>query len=174
MKKQTKLKIIIVMAILYLLLIKMHSTVSADWWQRTDVRPTQPSVPRGEIVFPTNVPNASPTPKTITPSVTPAPTGSSGNTNNGGGGSTSSDDPCASGKSFVGPNCGWSPSVGGSGSSNNAGSNISSGSRIGGPKVRGLSYTGNGDLGLSDIILLVGVLCLLLYVRSKIEIKRLI
>ena len=169
MKKQMRLKFIIGVLILCILAIKTQGTVFADWWQRSDVRPTQPSVPRTEIVFPTSVPNPTPTPtpKVTNPSVTPVPTGL-GNTNNTGG-SSSTEDPCAPGKSYVGPYCGWSPTA-----ENNGGGNDLADPRIGGPAVKGLSYTGGGDLGYSDIILLVGVLCILLYIRSKITVKRLI
>ena len=42
--------------------------------------------------------------------------------------------------------------------------------RIGeaGGEIKGLSYTSGSELAASDIILLTGILCLLLYVRSKI------
>ena len=145
-----------------------HNSVSADWWERPDTRATPPVLPRDHGLLPTmtpaipaSQPTATPSPKIGgMPSVTPIPTTGSGNTSAGG----SKDDPCAPGKSYVGPYCGWTPSVGGGGS---GGGEQGGQPRVGGPEVLGLSYTSGNDLGLSDIILLTGVLCLLLYLRSK-------
>jgi hypothetical protein len=82
--------------------------------------------------------------------------------------SSNNDDPCASGKSYTGDYCGWSPST----SSSSGGDPGNYDPRIGGPGVAGLSYTAGEDLAPSDIILLAGVLCLLVYVKSKIEIGK--
>lgn len=41
--------------------------------------------------------------------------------------------------------------------------------RIGGPEVLGLSYTSGSYLIASDILVLLGVLCLLLYAKSKLS-----
>lgn len=119
---------------------------------------------------PTSVPTNPPGPQaTVTPTIGAGanPTPTSQLTQGGGG---SNEDPCASGKSFSGPYCGWSPGVGG-GSGSSTGVSYP---RIGGPQVLGLSYTGGSDLSWSDIILLTGVLCLALYVRSKLEVRKLI
>lgn len=91
------------------------------------------------------------------------PTSAPTNAPSGGGSGNTTEDPCGSGKSYSGPYCGWSPVVeGGTGGE-------SGDLRIGGPKVLGLSKTSSGDLELSDIIFLSGVLCLALYVRSKLS-----
>lgn len=147
--------------------ISSSNPVRADWWIRPDTRPTQPSEVRN---FPTSAPQPTVAPSnppagpTATPrvggGVTPAPTQSSsgGSTNSGSG---SSDDPCAAGKSYSGPYCGWSPSI------NNSGGGSSEPPRIGGPQVLGLSNTSSGDIALSDIMILAGILCLAVYARSK-------
>ena len=165
--------IIITISLLVLGLIRIISPVKtmADWWERPAARPTSPAIIRDGL--PTEVPPTSqptqnpPTPTTASgigglPSATPTqkPSGTTGG--------SSSEDPCASGKSFTGPYCGWSPSVG-SGNSNSGGGVSEGQLRIGGPKVLGLSNTGSDDLKVSDIIALTGVLCLLLYVRSKLS-----
>lgn len=164
-------KNLIIFISIFLCLALFQSIVYADWWDRTDTRPTQPSLPRDDILPtsppPTSVPPTaipptnSPAQPTVTPrvggpSITPAPTSSS-----------TSDDPCASGKSYTGPYCGWSQGTGGGESGGDE-----STPRIGGLPVVGLSNTSSSDLALSDIILLTGVLCLLLYVRSKIKITK--
>lgn len=146
-------------------LFTQQNYIWADWWQRGEERPTPPGLDRdGRIILPTIAPTSSPTippiqptatPKIGGPSVTPVPTGTSG--------SSSTDDPCGPGKSYTGPYCGWSPSTSSSG-----GGNAGSSPRIGGgPQVLGLSYTGGEGITWSDIISLTGVLCLLLYARSK-------
>lgn len=101
------------------------------------------------------------------PSATPRvgdPTGvpSNGPTETPGPSSSSDDDPCAPGKSYSGDYCGWSPRIGGEdgGSSSGGGGSFA-------PFVQGLSFTGGQNLSVSDIILFLGVLCLLLYVKSK-------
>lgn len=160
----------------------------ADWWDRPDVRPSQPSTPRDVVLLPTQPQPTSPPPSvaptngpTIQPTTVPAqptttprigggPTAvptqptSSGN---GGGSSTSTDsngNACDPGKSYTGPYCGWSPSTSG----NSGGGSTTSGPRIGGgPQVLGLSNTSGSEVAWSDIITLAGVLCLTLYARSK-------
>ncbi len=147
------------------------SLVNADWWQRSDVRPTQPSTPRDNIVIPTSQPTTLPTVTPSQPTTAPTVTGNpnipsptQGVTNSS---SSSTDDPCAPGKSYYGPHCGWSPEVEGQTSGGSSNESL----RIGGPSVLGLSYTGGEDLKISDIILLTGILCLSLYIRSKLTKK---
>jgi hypothetical protein len=146
--------------------------VSADWWGRDQGRPiidrgTMPTDippqqnPTATPVIPTATPRVGQpgTSPTNTPSTTVAtPTPTSGKN------SSSSDDPCAAGKSYTGDYCGWSPKVGGDSGGGSGGSSPRIG---GGPEVMGLSYTSGNDIAASDIIFLVGVLCLALYVRSK-------
>lgn len=112
------------------------------------------------------VQNPTPTARVGDPgSLTPVPTGSSSDSNS----SSTDEDPCASGKSYTGEYCGWSPRVGGdeqSGSGDGASYELTAA-----PMVQGLSYTAGAPLALSDIILLLGVLCLTLYVRSKITLS---
>lgn len=145
-----------------------NSRVSADWWERPAARPSTPSDGHDRLPSPTTqiVPTSQPTQPQPTPTGShvgglPSPTPTQGTSSDG----KSTDDPCASGKSYSGPYCGWSPSVGiGDGTSSN---NDTSQLRIGGPKVLGLSNTSGEDLNNFDIIALAGILCLLLYVRSK-------
>jgi hypothetical protein len=115
---------------------------------------TQPTSPPSNNNEPTSVPTNGGVPTSI-----PTQT----QTNN-----PSNDDPCAAGKSYTGDYCGWSPPRIGGNEGNSTTTTSSSGSV---PAVRGLSYTAGPDLAPSDIILLLGVLCLLLYVKSKIELK---
>lgn len=146
--------------------IMFKTVVNADWWDRGE----RPVLPRDEFILPTNPPEPTvqptnppnqPTvtpPKTGEPQVTPTlvPTGSSSTSSN--------DDPCASGKSYTGDYCGWSPRIGGNdGSTGDSSSSYDYGS----PPVLGLSYTAGEEIGLSDIMLLSGILCLSLYVKSK-------
>lgn len=173
---------------LFVFALVIIPTVHADWWDRPDARPTQPSVNRdlptstppadpGEPTQgPTNQPTQGPTTPPSQPTAVPTigggglevtPTPITGG--QGGPVSSSSDDPCASGKSFSGPYCGWSPGVGGT-SSSGGGSSISQVQLVkASPKIKGLSKTSSGDVTPSDIILLTGILCLLLYVKSKTE-----
>ncbi|MCL4339047.1 hypothetical protein M1271_05145 [Patescibacteria group bacterium] len=163
--------VISLFGIVFILSVMLNGSVLADWWQRPEARPTSPAIERTVTVppLPTNPPQGQPTPtqggggSNVTPSgptATPAPST----------GSSSTEDPCAPGKSYYGPYCGWSPSVSQS-SGGGGGGGTSTGARIGGPQVLGLSYTSGPELSISDIILLAGVLCLLLYVRSKVEIN---
>ena len=150
----------------------VKNSVSADWWERPTERPTQPNYERPTLPIQPTSPVQPTTVQPTTPPSQPTLTPGTGGPSGGGGGST--EDACASGKSYVGPYCGWSPSVseggGGGGSSSGGGGEAP---RVGGPEVRGLSYTSGSDLALSDIILLTGILCLLLYVRSKVTKKML-
>lgn len=120
------------------------------------VQPTQPGQPAQPTATPRvgNPPNDS-----VNPTSTPGP---SDDGNDG-----DDDDPCASGKSYTGDYCGWSPGVGGDGGGGGDAPRIG---EPGGPQIKGLSYTSGSELVPSDIILLTGVLCLLLYVRSKITV----
>lgn len=169
MKKTVSLLACLSMLLVGSLLIGNREVVRADWWERPTARPTQPSQERN-LPTPTQAaptqPAGQPT-ATIAPTSPPigglptsAPTPTS---TSGGGGEGTSDDPCASDKSYTGPYCGWSPEKDQPTTESGGGEEI----RIGGPSVLGLSYTGSGDLKPSDIILLTGVLCLLLYLRSK-------
>lgn len=128
--------------------------VAADWWERPEVRPSQPNIPRDLPQDPTLTPIVEPTitgtilsptlavggpedpTATVAPSQTPAPTSAPANSDSGGSG-------------------------------NNTSSTSYIYERIGGPQVLGLSDTASFDLKQSDIILLLGVLCLLLYLKSK-------
>ncbi len=161
--------VISLFGIVFILSVMLNGSVLADWWQRPAARPTSPSLERTVTVppLPTSPPQGQPTPTSGGgPNVTPSsPTATQASSTS----SSSTEDPCAPGKSYYGPYCGWSPSVSES-SGGGGGGGTSTGVRIGGPQVLGLSYTGGSELSISDIILLAGVLCLLLYVRSKIEI----
>lgn len=141
--------------------ISAKSAVFADWWQRPEVRPTQPSEERN---LPTSAPTNPPSQPTVAPTSPPT-----GGTPGGGGGRTSSnEDPCAAGKSYVGPYCGWSPDTTKSGGGGGGGEP----SRVGGPKVLGLSNTSSSNVYLSDIMILAGILCLALYAKSKIIVDK--
>lgn len=153
--------------------------VKADWWERPSERPTQPAVVRDGLPTtppqPTQ-PSSSPTQPPVRPTATPTPrigglptsTPVPTSTGSGGGGGTT-EDPCAPGKSFTGPHCGWSPGVGGG----EGGGTVGGGGQGGAAESRvlGLSYTSGEDLTLSDIMLLAGALCLLMYIRSKVSIR---
>lgn len=162
-------KIISITILIFTLLIIMNLATGgvfalADWWQRPDTLPTQPSIPR-DIVLPTAPlqPTTSPQPSAA-PTIAPTnpPTGGTSPSDPGESESGRGGNSCDPGKSYVGPYCGWSPSVG-----NNGGGGGQTQSRVGGPQVLGLSNTSSSDVVLSDIILLAGVLCLALYARSK-------
>lgn len=149
--------------------IMFKTVVNADWWDRGE----RPVLPRDEFVIPTEAPqptnpaptNPAPTageptvtPKVGGPQVTPtvAPAGSSSTSSN--------DDPCANGQSYTGDYCGWSPRIGGN---DGGGGDTFSSYDPGIPPVLGLSYTAGEEIGLSDIMLLSGILCLSLYAKSK-------
>jgi hypothetical protein len=108
---------------------------------------------------------ASPTPNPTTVQPSPTSGGGSGGvptqSPSSDSGSSSDDDPCGPGKSYTGQYCGWSPEKDKPSSSDSGGSSSE------GPSVLGLSATSGSDLTASDIMLLTGTLCLLLYVRSK-------
>ena len=168
MRNKTITSLIIIFLSLGLVLPKL---ASADWWERPTDRPDQPSYDRDiPTIAPTNPPvyNPSPTspPNGQQPTATPPPQG---------GGPTvepteepqdeedgdEDEDPCADGKSYTGEYCGWSPGI-----------DEGNGGGIGGtdyydPGVLGLSYTSGEEIGISDIMLLVGALCLLMYAKSK-------
>jgi hypothetical protein len=159
-------------------LINMHKFVYADWWQRPTEGPVITRTP-----FPTHrggeeveVTKTAPSPTNTVPKPTdkiPLPTSGIIPSvpiptieNNGGiGGTESNEDLCENGKSFTGPYCGWSPDHDKSDSSSNNESTAVNSS----PVVQGLSRTSGPELTLSDIMLFVGVLCLALYVKSKIN-----
>lgn len=157
-------------------LVTEHNMVLADWWERPSERPTQPAVtrtvtppeegPSPTVVVPTqpSSPTATSVPGNPTPTSTSGGGGTGGIPDSGGGSSSNGEDPCRSGQSYNGPYCGWSPRVGGNPQSSTIVASA--------PKVKGLSRTSSGDLVPSDIILLIGVLCLLLYVRSKADLKK--
>lgn len=147
--------------------IVFKTAVQADWWDRSDV--DRPVWPREELVLPTNPPQPTaqqptnvPNQPTVTPprqggpevSVTPAPTSTS---------SIDDNDPCADGKTYTGEYCGWTPRIGG----NDPGNGGDAPYDPGDPQVLGLSNTAGEDVGISDIMLLSGILCLLLYAKSK-------
>jgi hypothetical protein len=101
-----------------------------------------------------------------------SPTGISNITPPIGGNGDSSDDSgedaCASGKSYTGPYCGWSPDH--DSKSNDSVAYIYDPNE--GIKIKGLSKTAGNDLLNSDIILFAGVLCVLLYLKSKLETEK--
>lgn len=162
--KEVKKHLIITIFItvfLSIIFVQNNSVVFADWWERPSVWPTQPGIERDRIptsppeptqAVPTTVPTTGPQQPTVTP--TPRIGEPTGVPSEGGG---EEEDLCA-GNSYTGPYCGWSPEKD---------RPSAEGARIGGPEVLGLSYTSGDDLTVSDIMLLTGVLCLLLYVRSK-------
>ena len=148
--------------------------VQADWWQRPTEGPTPTRIPLpthpGEYT-PTPTTQVNPSP-TNDPSVTsqPTPTGINAPTptpTNGVRIGGTEDDPCSSGKSYSGPYCGWSPDHD---TKSNTSSNVSSTISVA-PKVLGLSRTSGPELTVSDIMLFAGLLCLALYLKSKISVK---
>lgn len=161
-------KIIILSIFIAGFFILNNNKVFADWWERPTVQPTQPSIERPTTApSPTLAPTSPPSQPTVTPPPsggvpTSAPTPTPTSSPSGGGGK---EDPCAPGKSYVGPHCGWSPRVGGE--EGGGGEVLGVTTQEEGPEVLGLSYTSSRDLTISDIMLLAGVLCLLLYARSK-------
>lgn len=161
--KKIILYTISILILLIFFQISAKSKVSADWWIRPESRPSQPSEERN---LPTLAPTTGPSQPTVVP--TNPPTGGTPSTGGGGGGSSSGDggNPCDPGKSYTGPYCGWSPST-----SSGGGGGGSEQPRVGGSEVLGLSNTSSGELAFSDIIFLAGVLCLLIYVRSKIVVE---
>ena len=159
-----KIFIHILLFFIFIWFVGQSNFVSADWWQRPEVRPTQPSLPR-DGSLPTSPPQQPTSTPIVGPSATPGVGGPTQPPSGSGGGGE--EDPCASGKSYTGPYCGWSPEK--DKKSESDGGNVQ---RVGGPQVLGLSATSSGDLTASDIMLLTGVLCLLLYVRSKLLLEK--
>lgn len=170
-----KLKILIYVFIFLLgIFVLGRGKVFADWWERPSVQPTQPSIERPTTApsptqAPTQTPTSPPGQPTITPSPPPsgglptsAPTPTSTPSGEEGG---EEEDACASGKSYTGPYCGWSPRIGGEEGDGGEGEEFIA--QITGPEVLGLADTSGENLKASDIMLLTGVLCLLLYLRSK-------
>lgn len=150
--------------------VKNNLVAFADWWERGDARPTQPSMERNLPTLPPQPTSAPPTtvpPTGAAPTTTPRvgeptviPTTQAGEE------AVSDEDPCAEGESYEGPYCGWSPSIGeGAGGNGGEGETLAAG--VSGPQVMGLSYTAGEGIEVSDIILLTGVLCLLMYAKSK-------
>lgn len=168
-----KLKFLLITFVFVVGLFAKNNLVAlADWWDRSDARPTQPSYdrnlptlpPQATSVPPTSVPPSG-TPPTATPRVggpTVAPTAQP----EAEGTTVSDEDPCAEGKPYEGSHCGWSPGVG-EGVGGDGGDSETLAEGVGGPQVMGLSYTAGEGIEISDIILLTGVLCLLMYARSK-------
>lgn len=150
--------VIVTLALSWMLFTDKAGTVWADWWQRPEVRPTQPSIPRD--IEPTSHPAPTEAPKGGAAPTNP-PVGDGGS---GGGGIGSPEDPCAPGKSFAGPYCGWSPST----QSGGGGGGTVEQPKVGTPQVLGLSDTSGSETTVSDIMILAGVLCLALYARSKV------
>jgi len=153
--------------------ISAKPMVSAEWWQRPEARPTQPSKERNLLPLPTTQPTSSPSQPTAAPTSPPTPTGGAPSGGGGGaGGTTSNEDPCAAGKSYVGPYCGWSPNTTSTGGGGRSGGSLEQPRIGGGPQVLGLSNTSGSDIYLSDIMILAGILCLTLYARSKITVNK--
>lgn len=158
MNKNLTAKIILLILFLAFMTGYNNKPVLADWYTRSDIKPTQPSLernlPTAAEVEPTVSVQATPT--TV---VTPPPIGDPGVTN--------TPVPTAVPTEVL------STSSDNSSSTSTSGGNDSSGSTISyvGPQVLGLSNTAGEGLQPSDIILLAGILCLTLYLRSKMTIK---
>jgi hypothetical protein len=163
--------------IIFVAVLSVNSAnVSADWWQRPTEGPGYPRNPsptQGGGTEPTVVPTTKPNPTSViqptSPVTTGIPTPTTSSSQGGVGGTENIDDPCASGKSYSGPYCGWSPDkdkpAGGNNNTNNTSSNTIT------PKILGLSRTAGPELTASDIMLFAGILCLSLYIKSKINVK---
>ncbi|OIO13953.1 hypothetical protein COV53_05650 [Candidatus Gottesmanbacteria bacterium CG11_big_fil_rev_8_21_14_0_20_37_11] len=177
MRKVTEIIFFITILLTFSSFLTRGNYVYADWWSRSEDRPSPPNLPRDNGILPTNPPPVEPTnpppvvPTTVVPSTDPGNPNPTQGAGGGIGGTTGSDDdPCASGKSYTGPYCGWSPKVVGEG--NNTIQNVVASQAVKKrPQVLGLSYTSGAELTLSDIMLFAGILCLGLYVRSKINIR---
>lgn len=178
MDKNIKIITLITCALFFSLYLP--GLVNADWWVRPSISPTRPVITREELppeptvtTQPTTQPTAIPT-GSLQPTATPrigSPTETPSNGSNNSSNNSSGTDQCASGQSYTGPYCGWSPEKDKQ-NSDSSSDGVSS-PRIGGPDgpdVLGLSATTGNDLTTSDIILLSGVLCLLLYARSKLSV----
>lgn len=165
------LKTILLYIVISIFAAAKANYVDADWWERPSIRPTSPSYERDlsplptspSLPTPTSIVNHIPTPTSIVPTptsgaLTPTPQKDEG----------TKEDPCAPGKSFYGPNCGFSPRVGGEISAVTVAEEVP----VAEPQILALSDTASYDLAFSDIIFLIGILCLLLYVRSKLVINQ--
>lgn len=165
MRIKTITNLIIIFLSLGLVLPRL---TSADWWERPTDRPDQPSYDRDiPTTAPTNPPEeeVEPTnPPAGEPTATPLPQGGPTEEPTDEDNEEPTDengDPCDPGKSYTGDYCGWSPGI-----------DEGNGGGIGGtdyydPGVLGLSYTSGEEIGISDIMLLIGALCLLMYAKSK-------
>lgn len=155
MNKILTAKIILLILFLIIMIGSNNHLVLADWWTRSDVRPTQPSLerslPTAIVLEPTIGTQATPTTAATLPPIgdpgvtnTPVPTAepTAASSNNSSSTSSSSGDNSSGSTSYVGS------------------------------KVLGLSNTAGEGLQPSDIILLAGILCLMLYLRSKLTVKR--
>lgn len=154
MNKILTAKIILIILFLMLLIGKSDHLALADWWTRSDIRPTQPNIERSlptVIVEPTVGTQVTPTLVASHP-----PIGDPGVTNT----------PVPTAEPTATPS-------NNSSSTSTSGGNESSGSTTPyvGPQVLGLSDTAGEGLQPSDIILLAGILCLTLYLRSKLTVK---
>lgn len=158
MNKFLTAKIILLILFLVIMIGKNNHLVLADWYTRSDIRPAQPSLERNLpttiVVEPTVEIQSTPT-----TAVTPPPIGDPGVTN--------TPIPTAVPTEVL------STSSDNSSSTSTSGGYDSSGLTIPyvGPQVLGLSNTAGEGLQPSDIILLAGVLCLTLYLRSKLTTK---
>jgi len=155
-------KIFLTMIILGFGLLTVRSNIKADWWDRGE----RPVLPRNEINIPTQQEQPTTQPSNPPqPTSTPPKQGAPQATLTPESGSSSDEDPCASGKEYTGDYCGWSPRIGGNDSGGDGGSTdvYDPGTEA----VKGLSYTAGPEIGLSDIMLLSGLLCLALYAKSK-------
>lgn len=157
MNKFLTAKIILLIILLVILIGKNNHLVLADWYTRSDIRPTQPSIERNlptVIVEPTVGTQATPT------TTAPPPIGDPGVTNT----------PAPTAVPTAVPTAASSNN---SSSTSTSDGNDSSGSTpYFGPQVLGLSDTAGEGLQPSDIILLAGILCLTLYLRSKLTVKQ--
>lgn len=154
-----------ILALILIFLAVPTRPADADWWQRPCIerRFEERTVPIEEVdgvadvhfdaTCPTDAPQPEPEPELEAEPTTVPPQDDQN--------SADDEDPCAPGKSFVGPYCGWSPDH------DNDNDDDDNGPRIGGPEVLGLSDTSGSNLILSDILVLSGILCLLTYTKSK-------
>ncbi|MBI3954813.1 hypothetical protein HY338_00085 [Candidatus Gottesmanbacteria bacterium] len=156
MNKILTAKIILLILFLVIMIGKNNHLVLADWYTRSDIRPTQPSLERNLpttiVIEPTVETQVTPT----TTAVTPPPIGDPGVTNT----------PVPTAVPTATPDNNSSST-----SSNSENDSSESTASYIGPQVLGLSDTAGEGLQPSDIILLAGVLCLTLYLRSKLTIK---
>lgn len=172
--KKIIMRILNILFSVLLLTVFFKQASFADWWERPDNRPTQPSIER-------DLPTTAPQPTTIVqdPTVTVKPTSKPDEKVTlsptpttiriGGEPTVTEEDACAPGKSFDGPYCGWSPSVDGVDGEGGIGGDGGQGAQA---EILGLSYTSGRDLEPSDIMFLAGILCLLMYLKSKLNLGK--